>query len=113
MKLIVSILLTALLSFALSLYLPWWIIAVAAFAVAAAIHQAPWKAFLSGFLALFLLWTVMAWWISAANNNILAEKISMVILKKDNPVLLMLVTGLIGGLVAGFAALSGSLARKL
>lgn len=113
MKLIVSILLTALLSFALSLYLPWWIIAVAAFVVAAAIHQAPWKAFLSGFLALFLLWTIMAWWISAANNNILAEKISMVILKKDNPVMLMLVTGLIGGLVAGFAALSGSLARKL
>lgn len=113
MKLIVSILLTALLSFALSLYLPWWIIAAAAFVVAAAIHQNPWKAFLSGFLALFLLWTIMAWWLSTANNNILAGKISMVVLNNDSPVLLMLITGLIGGLVAGFAALSGSLARKL
>lgn len=113
MKLIVSILLTALLSFALSLYLPWWVIAIAAFVVAAAIHQAPWKAFLSGFLALFLLWAIMAWWISSANNDILAGKVSMVVLNNDNPVLLMLLSGLIGGLVAGFAALSGSLARRL
>ncbi len=113
MKLIVSILLTALLSFALSLYFPWWVIAIAAFVVAAAIHQAPWKAFLSGFLALFLLWTIMAWWISSENNNIMAGKVSMVVLNNNNPVLLMLLSGLIGGLVAGFAALSGSLARKL
>ncbi|ULQ54264.1 hypothetical protein [Flavihumibacter fluvii] len=113
MKLLISILLTALLSFALCIFLPWWSIAIAAFVVAAAIHQMPWKAFVSGFLALFLLWSGVSWWISAANNDILASKVSMIILKQQGSFLLVLVTGLIGGLVGGFAALTGSLARKL
>jgi hypothetical protein len=113
MKLFISILLTALLSFALCIFLPWWSIAIAAFIVAAAIHQVPWKAFLSGFLSLFALWCVLAWLISYANHDVLAKKVSMIILKQEAPLLLVLITGIIGGLVGGFAALTGSLARKL
>lgn len=113
MKLIISILLTALLSFALCIFLPWWSIAFAAFIVAAAIQQAPWKAFLAAFLAIFLLWAGMASWMSAANDHILAGKISMIILKQEGSTLLIIVTGLIGGLVGAFAALTGSLVRKV
>ncbi len=111
MKFLISLLLTALLSFALSLFLPWWIIAVAAFIVAIFIYQHPGKAFLAAFLSLFLFWTIMAWYISSANEDILASKVSMVILKQDNPFLLILLTGLIGALVGGLGALTGSLAR--
>lgn len=113
MKLIISILLTALLSFALCIFLPWWSIAIAAFVVGAAIHQAPWKAFMAGFIALFGLWFILSWIISAANNDVLASKVSMLILKQEGSFLLILITGLIGGLLAGFAALTGSLARKV
>lgn len=113
MKFIISTILTALLSFVLGLYLPWWSIAIGAFIVAIAIHQVGWKAFLSGFSALFLLWSVHAWLINSANEGVLASRVSRLILQMDNPVLLVLVSGLIGGLVAGLAALSGSLARKL
>ncbi|MBZ5855907.1 hypothetical protein [Flavihumibacter profundi] len=113
MKFTVSILLTALLSFALCIFLEWWSIAIAAFIVAAAIHQVPWKAFLSGFLSLFLLWVILSWIISSANNDILAQKVSIIILKKESPGLLILVTGIIGGLVGGFGALTGCFARKL
>ena len=113
MKFIISLVLTALLGFALCLFLPWWSIAIAAFIVAVAIHQVPWKAFVTGFLALFLLWSIMSWAISASNNHLLAGKVAIIILKQDSVVLLVLITGLIGGLVGGFAALSGSLARKL
>ena len=111
MKFIISLLLTALLSFSLCLFLPWWIIAVAAFIVALAIQQSPGISFITGFIALFLLWSIMSWWISSANNDILASKMAMIILKKQSPGMLILITGLIGGLVAGFAALSGSLLR--
>ena len=113
MKFIISTILTALLSFVLGLYLPWWSIAIGSFIVAIAIHQAGWKAFLSGFIALFLLWSVHAWLINAANEGILANKISKLLLNIENPVLLVLVTGGIGALVAGLAALTGSLARKM
>ncbi len=78
-----------------------------------AIPQKPLKAFLAGFLAVFILWSSMAFFISAKNDNILAHKISMVILKTDSPTSLILLTGLIGALVAGFAALAGSYFRKL
>ena len=113
MKLFISILLTAFLSFALCLFLPWWAIAIAAFTVAVAIVQAPWKSFITGFLALFLLWAIMAWWISYTNNDLLADKVSVMILKQKSAFMLVLVTGLIGGLVGGFGALTGSLVRKL
>ncbi len=112
MKFITSLILTALLSFGACLYLPWWSIAIAAFIVAALIPQKPGKAFLTAFLALFLLWGALSFWLSNNNEHLLAHKVSLLILKMDSPYLLILATALIGGLVAGFAALTGSYLRK-
>ena len=113
MKFTVSILLIALLSLTACLYLPWWSIAVVAFVVAVAIPQLPGRSFLSGFIALFLLWGSMAWLMSSANNHILAQKISMLILKRNNPAMLVAITALIGALVAGLASFTGSFLRKI
>ncbi len=97
-----------LLSFVACLYFPWWSIAIVSFIVTAVIPQGAGKSFLSGFLALFLLWGGLSFWISNSNDHILAHKVSLLILKMDNPYLLMLVTGLIGALVAGFAAMTAT-----
>ncbi len=113
MKFFISILLIALLSFAACLFLPWWFIAISGFVVAFAIPQKAGLSFLAGFIALFFLWAGLSFWMSAANDNILAHKISILFLKADNPFLLIAVAGLIGGLVAGLGSLSGRLARKL
>jgi hypothetical protein len=112
MKFFVSLLLTVLLSFAACLYLPWWSIAIAAFIVAALIPQSAVKSFLTGFTALFLLWGALSFWISNNNEHLLAHKVSMVLLKMDNPWVLIFATAIIGALVAGFGALSGSFLRK-
>ena len=112
MKFIISFLLTALLSFGLCLFLPWWSIAIAAFIVAVLIPQKPFKAFACAFLALFLLWGGLSFWISNNNHHVLAHKISLLILKMDNSNLLFFATAFIGAIVAGFAALAGSYARK-
>jgi hypothetical protein len=113
MKFFISFILTILLSFALCLFLPWWSIAVAAFVVAALIPQRPGKAFLTAFIALFLLWGGLSFWMSNNNHHILAHKVSPIILfKMDSSVLLVLATALVGALVAGFAALTGSYLRK-
>ena len=112
MKFFISLMLTALLSFAACLFLPWWSIALAAFLVAALIPQKPGKAFLTGFIALFLLWGGLSFWISNNNDHILAHKVSQLMLKMDNPIVLVLATAFIGALVAGFAALAGSYLRK-
>ncbi len=112
MKFFISLILTILLSFAACLFLPWWSIAIAAFVVAVLIPQKPGKAFLTGFIALFLLWGGLSFWISNNNNHVLAHKVSQLILKMDNPIRLILATALIGAIVAGFAALAGSYLRK-
>lgn len=112
MKFIVSLILTALLSFAACLYLPWWSIAIAAFLVAALIPQGAVKSFLTGFTALFLLWGGLSFWISSANGHMLAQKVAMVLFKTGNPWILVFATALIGALVGGLGALSGSFLRK-
>ena len=112
MKFIISLILTALLSFGACLYLPWWSIAIAAFIVAVLIPQKPGKAFLTAFIALLLLWGGLSFWLSNNNEHLLAHKVSLLILKMDSPYLLILATALIGGLVAGFAALTGAYLRK-
>jgi hypothetical protein len=113
MKFFISILLTALLSFAACLFLPWWVIAIAGFVVAFAIPQKAGLAFLSGFVALFILWAGLSFYMSNANDNLLAHKISILFIKVDNPFLLFIVTGIIGGLVAGLGSLSGRLFKKV
>ena len=113
MKLIVSIILIMLLSFTACLYFPWWSIAIVAFIVTAIIPQSALMSFISGFFSILILWGALSFWISNNNRHILAHKVSLVILKVDNPYLLMLASALVGALVAGSAALAGSHLRKL
>ncbi len=108
MRFITSLIITALLSFAICLYAPWWCIAIVAVTVAILIPQKPFNSFLSGFLSLFILWFSLTVYISYNNENLLAHKMSIIILKNDNPLLLILITALIGAFVSGFGALAGS-----
>jgi len=113
LKYVLSIVVTALLAFVLGLYLPWWGIAVAAFLVSAAIPQKPTFSFLSGFLGVFLLWEVLAWWIDNKNNGILSQKVAALLGLGNSSVLLIVITSVVGALVAGFAALAGTYLRRL
>jgi hypothetical protein len=108
MKFFFTIILTALFSFLCSLYFPWWCIAPVSFCVALVIQQKPIVAFLSGFLALFLLWGGLAWVISLQNEHILAKKMAMLILQQSQPMLMVLITATIGGLIAGLSALAAA-----
>lgn len=111
----ISLLLTAASACFLQLFLPWWTIAVAAFGVAYFVKQNSFAAFLSAFVAVFLLWVVYAYMLSSTNENILTTKVAELLkaLTKGSVTTLYLLTGLIGGLVSGLGALTGSLAAKL
>ena len=112
MKFFVAVILTALLSFISGIYIEWWwSFAVIAFIVALLIHQKAGKAFLAAFLSLFLLWGGLAFWIDMKNNSVLSGKIAQVLPLGGSSIILILITGFIGGLLAGFAAMSGSYLR--
>jgi hypothetical protein len=114
MKFLVSILLMAFLSFAACLYLPWWSIALVCFIVSLVIPQRPIFAFLSGFIGLFLLWVLLTAITSTNNNHLLAHRVSILIIGMDSPLVLILISGVLGGIIGGLASLSASflVARK-
>ncbi len=107
--------LTAIATFAIQLFLPWWSLVIIAFVVAYFIQQAPLPAFMAGFLSVFILWVVYAYMLSSANNNLLLDKVNTLLnpITMGHAVVLYLLTGTIGGLVSGFAALSGNMIRRV
>jgi hypothetical protein len=113
MKLLVSIIVTALAAFALGLFFDWWTIALAAFVVACLIHQKNLFAFLSGFGGIFLLWFLHAVILNSANDGVLGGRIAQVLPLGGSTFLLILFGAVVGGLVGGLSALSGSMLRKL
>jgi len=111
MKFIVSVILISLLAFLAQLFLPWWSLAIAAFIVGLLIHQRSGMAFLAGFTALFLLWGGIALIINIQNQGLFAGKVASLLPLGGSSFLLILVTALIGALVAGMASLSGHFLR--
>ena len=112
MKFIVVVLLTALLGYTSPLYFTWWSFAITSFIIALVIHQKAFVAFVAGFLGLFLLWLFLTLIIDNANQHILSHKIALLLPLNGSSLMLILITALIGGLISGFASLSGSLAGK-
>src|SRR5215210_1569071 len=104
MKVLVAMILTALLSFIGGLYLPWWNIAIAACISILLIPISSGKAFLSGFLGVFVLWALLAWWIDIKNEGILSKRVAEIFPLGGSSFLLILVTAFIGALVGGFGA---------
>jgi len=113
MKFLVATILTALLSFIAGIYINvWWFFAIVALLIALLVHQRAGKAFFGGFLGLFLLWFILAFWTDNANDGVLSVKIASLLPLGGSKWTLMIVTGIIGGLIAGFAAMGGSYLRS-
>jgi len=93
--------------FILQSFLPWWTMAVGAFAVAYLLGNKGFPSFISGFLGVAVLWIGMAFYIDALTHSILTEKINRLL-----PINAFLATLVVGGLVGGFASLTGSLMRS-
>jgi hypothetical protein len=94
-------------------FLPWYVIGGVAFGAGYLIKQSWFAAFTAGFVAIFLLWVAYAFVLSHANNDLLARKVAAVLPLRGNVHLLLLITGIIGGLVSGLAAMTGRFAGDL
>ena len=106
-KNITNFIATIILAAVLSFVLPWWSVMTAALATALFIPLKRAAVFFVPFLAIFLFWAGFSFFLSSANDFTLAKKISVLLEIGGNPYLLILVTGVIGGLAAGIAAVLG------
>ncbi len=112
MKILLRIIVAAILALIMQQFLPWWIIAIATFAVAFFAATSALQGFSIGFLAIGLLWLGLAWWIDSSTGSILTEKIA-ILFNVNSVTLVLSITALIGGLVGGLGGLSGYYCQKL
>ena len=104
MKFALQFISTLVLAFVAQTLLPWWTLALCAFAMGYVFRNKGYLSFLAGFLAAGLLWLGMALVIDITTQSILTQKVNQLL-----PVNAILMTTLVGGLVGGLASLTGSL----
>ncbi len=100
------------LGFLVQYFFPFWSIAVVAALVGFFFrYENSAASFAAGTAAVTLLWTSYAGYLNSANAGQLAGQIGL--LFKTSQGYLIPATGLIGGLLGGFGAQSGTLLRRL
>jgi hypothetical protein len=114
MKYIASILLSALLAYAVGIYgnLPWWSFVVTNFIIAFAIPIKPAQSFSAGALGVGSLWAGLAFGIDMSNNHILSTKVAKILPMGGSYLLLIFATFAIGAILGGLASLTGSFLRS-
>jgi len=111
MRLLLAIILIAILAGAATYVLPWWMIAVVAFAVTCIMGLRAGKGFLAGFLGIAILWLAVALYADVRNEHLLSTKMAKVF-SLPNGALFLTVTVVLGAIIGGLAGLSGALVRK-
>jgi hypothetical protein len=102
-------------SLLLQFFLPWWIIGPIAFIFSAWKAKSGGHAFAAGFGAVSLLWIIMGLVKTLPNNNLLANRVGQLLGLPElsfHWILVLAITGIIGGLASGFAALAGFYGRQ-
>ena len=90
--------------------LPWWGLAPIGAVAGWLFPQHAGRILLAGFIGGFLLWVVAAFWLDAPNGGILSARIGNLFMGLSRWHILLL-TGLLGGLLAGLGCLTGCWAR--
>ncbi|MGC1244208.1 MAG: hypothetical protein WA874_21635 [Chryseosolibacter sp.] len=108
MRFAVQILVIVVLGFFLELFLPWWSVAIAAFCGGVLISTR--MNFLGGFVAVGLLWLGKALITDLSTDSDLADRVA-VIFMLHSKTLLLLITVVLGGIVGGFATMTGGALR--
>jgi hypothetical protein len=107
-RFLIQVLIIIILASVFELVLPWWSIALAAFAGGLVFRSG--FNFIAGFLAIGLLWLITSIYINFGSAEPLTERVANIFMV--NKVALFATTSLLGGLVGGFAAMAGSALRK-
>lgn len=106
-KNIINFVITIILAFILSLFMDWYSVMIAAFLSGLLISLKRAAVFFVPFIAILLFWSICSFLLSNANDFIMANRIALLLPLKGNVYLLILLTGIVGGIAAGIAAIFG------
>jgi len=112
MKFILTLITIAAAAAFAQLYFPWWVITIVCFLIGGIAGMKGFGSFLTGFLAIGLLWGAYAFYLDMETAGIMSGRMAEVLpIENINGQLLVVITGVIGGLVGGMATLTGCLGR--
>ncbi len=100
------------LAIVLQQFLPWWSVALAGFIYGFIIQQSTRKAFINGFFGIFMFWGSVAGYVYYVNNGLLANLLAD-FMYVPSGILMVLLTGITGGITGGLASLSGKYLREI
>ena len=112
MKLIIRLIVIGALTYFISPYFTWWTAMSIAFLVCYISPSSGLNAFVAGFLGVGIVWMGHAWNMDVLNESAFSTTVGE-IMNISDPILLVIASGLIGGLAGGFASLSGTSIRAL
>jgi len=112
MNLVVRIGLIAVIASIGQVFLPWWIIVIVAFLVEAAVGDGGATKFFSGFYGIAIPWIALAAYIDVKSGSILTVKILELFKLPPYGFVMVIITGLLGGLFGGLASTVGGWTKQ-
>jgi hypothetical protein len=106
---LIYILVIALVSGIASYFMPWYAIAIVPFITTFLLCLRYGRGFLSGFLGIALLWTVMVLYADIRNEHILSARMAQLFGVPN--ILFILINIILGALVGGIAGWAGAVSR--
>lgn len=92
--------------------LPWWSIAIVAFMVCFWGSRNAGGAFIEGFAGIAIVWFVYAGLIHFRTEGVFTGRMGLLIVKSSSPIVMLLVTPVLGGIVGGLAGMAGYFFRQ-
>ncbi|CAN5393357.1 hypothetical protein BH09BAC1_BH09BAC1_24530 [soil metagenome] len=112
MRFLIITIAIAVVSFGIQFFLPWWSLAFVAFIIGYLSNLSGWAAFGAGLLGAGGVWFTYAMWLNVGNEYLLTAKIAPMFSLPD-PILLVVISGAIAGLLGALAASGGRNLRVL
>lgn len=106
-----TIILIAITAWILGLFLPWWSLAIPCLILGAWLGKSGGRSFLIGFTGIALLWLLQSIFIHFANGGVLTARIAELFSLPD-PVLVLLLTAVVGGMAGGLSTMTGFYFRE-
>lgn len=113
MNLIIRIVLIMVLGAICQYHLPWWTVVLVALLIELIVGKGGKYSFFSGFYGVSIPWIILAAYIDFKSESILSVRIAELFRLPQYGLVMVVVTGLIGGIVGGMGSIGGGWLKAL
>jgi hypothetical protein len=111
MNLILRVVVMGVLGAIAQTFLPWWSSVVVAVIVELILGKGDGTSFFSGFYGVAIPWMILATLIDVNSDSLLTVQVLQLFKLPEFSIVMIIITGLFGGLIAGMGSLSGGWIR--